>query len=193
LRRECCSFSNGEYIRAGLTQIKHWCNDVNQEFADSAWEALRHIRQAVDFLVISLKPIRTWSEICDDVCPALSLQQLERIVGMYWDDMNGTNIISAEFTSSMRTMMKEESNNATSFSVLLDDDSRFSTMLKSFHGHSPFPFSAHLTSVDYLCSIPFSLEDIAKSMPTIEETTENDLLPFVRENQSFAFILHRRD
>lgn len=61
--------------------------------------------------------------------------------------------------------MKEESNNATSFSVLLDDDS----------------------------SIPFSLEDIAKSMPTIEETTENDLLPFVRENQSFAFILHRRD
>lgn len=92
----------------------------------------------------------------------------------------------------MRTMMKEESNNAPSFSVLLDDDSRFSTMLKSFHGHSPFPFSAHLTSVDYLCSIPFSLEDIAKSMPTIE-TTENDLLPFVRENQSFAFILHRRD
>ncbi|KAG8086217.1 hypothetical protein GUJ93_ZPchr0010g8727 [Zizania palustris] len=98
LRRECCSFSNGEYIRAGLTQIKHWCNDVTQEFADSAWEALRHIRQAVDFLVISLKPIRTWSQIRSDVCPALSLQQLERIVGMYWDDMNGTNIISAEVT-----------------------------------------------------------------------------------------------
>lgn len=74
--------------------------------------------------VISLKPIRTWREIRNDVCPvsvicfdqgscfvvplslyfviisqlvqALSLQQLERIVGMYWDDMNGTNIISAE-------------------------------------------------------------------------------------------------
>ncbi|KAL5231718.1 hypothetical protein ABZP36_030494 [Zizania latifolia] len=165
LRRECCSFSNGEYIRAGLTQIKHWCNDVTQEFADSAWEALRHIRQAVDFLVISLKPIRTWSQIRSDVCPALSLQQLERIVGMYWDDMNGTNIISAEFTSSMRTMMNEESNNVTSFSVLLDDDS----------------------------SIPFSLEDIAKSMPTIEETVEKDLLPFVHENQSFAFILQNRE
>lgn len=27
---------------------------------------------------------------------ALSLQQLERIVGMYWDDMNGTNMLSAE-------------------------------------------------------------------------------------------------
>uniref|UniRef100_A0A452ZP83 Dilute domain-containing protein n=3 Tax=Aegilops tauschii subsp. strangulata TaxID=200361 RepID=A0A452ZP83_AEGTS len=50
LRRECCSFSNGEHIRAGLAQLKHWCNDVAQELADSAWEALRHIRQAADFL-----------------------------------------------------------------------------------------------------------------------------------------------
>jgi len=24
------------------------------------------------------------------------LQQLERIVGMYWDDVNGTNVTSAE-------------------------------------------------------------------------------------------------
>ncbi|XP_010231102.1 myosin-11 isoform X2 [Brachypodium distachyon] len=164
LRRECCSFSNGEHIRAGLTQLKHWCNDVAQELADSAWEALRHIRQAADFLVISLKPRRTWREIRGDVCPALSLQQLERIVGMYWDDMNGTNIISAEFTSSMRLTLHEESNSLSSFSVLLDDDS----------------------------SIPFSLEDIAKSMPNIEDTVESDLLPFIHENQSLAFVLQRR-
>ncbi|KAJ1263831.1 hypothetical protein BS78_09G217000 [Paspalum vaginatum] len=161
LRRECCSFSNGQYIKDGLTQLKHWCNDVSQEFADSAWEALRHIRQAVDFVVISLKPIRTWEEIRNDICPALSLQQLERIVGMYWDDLNGTNITSAEFISSMRAMLREESKSVSSFSVLLDDDS----------------------------SIPFSLEDIAKSMPNIEEMSANDLLPFIRENQSFSFIL----
>ncbi|KAM0843588.1 hypothetical protein ACQ4PT_057616 [Festuca glaucescens] len=165
LRRECCSFSNGEHIRAGLAQLKHWCNDVAQELADSAWEALRHIRQAADFLVISLKPIRTWREIRNDVCPALSLQQLERIVGMYWDDMNGTNIISAEFTSSMRATMHEESKSLSSFSVLLDDDS----------------------------SIPFSLDDIAKSMPNIEETVESDLLPFIHENQILSFILQRRE
>ncbi|WVZ99416.1 hypothetical protein U9M48_044721 [Paspalum notatum var. saurae] len=175
LRRECCSFSNGQYIKDGLTQLKHWCNDVSQEvvhlsiilippfqiFADSAWVALRHIRQAVDFVVISLKPIRTWEEIRNDICPALSLQQLERIVGMYWDDLNGTNVTSAEFISSMRAMLREESNSVSSFSVLLDDDS----------------------------SIPFSLEDIAKSMPNIEEMSVNDLLPFIRENQSFSFIL----
>ncbi|RCV16773.1 hypothetical protein SETIT_3G164800v2 [Setaria italica] len=161
LRRECCSFSNGQYIKDGLTQLKHWCNDVSREFADSAWAALRHIRQAVDFVVISLKPIRSWEEIHNDICPALSLQQLERIVGMYWDDLNGSNVTSAEFISSMRAMLREESNSVSSFSVLLDDDS----------------------------SIPFSLEDIAKSMPNIEETSVNDLLPFIRENQSFTFIL----
>ncbi|KAL6851666.1 hypothetical protein ACP4OV_020230 [Aristida adscensionis] len=143
LRRECCSFSNGQYIRAGLTQLKHWCDDVTRE-------------------VISLKPIRTWEEIRNDICPALSLQQLERVVGMYWDDLNGTNTTSAEFLSSMKATLHEESNSVSSFSVLLDDDS----------------------------SIPFSLEDISKSMPNIEDTSEYDLLPFIRENQSFAFILH---
>lgn len=68
--------------------------------------------------------MRTWREIRNDICPvsafcyeskdlvllilnfvslivslsvqALSLQQLERIVGMYWDDMSGTNVLSAE-------------------------------------------------------------------------------------------------
>ncbi|XP_062180268.1 myosin-17-like isoform X2 [Phragmites australis] len=169
LRRECCSFSNGQYIRAGLTQLKLRCDDVTREFADSACVALRHIRQAVDFLVFSLKPIRTWEEIRNDAreqaslqnyfilyylpvgrevllaltknlvsfslttyfiiislfVQALSLQQLERIVGMYWDDLNGTNVTSTEFISSMRATMHEESNSVSSFSVLLDDDSRF--------------------------------------------------------------------
>jgi myosin V len=31
LRRECCSCSNGQYIKAGLTQLKHWCDDVSGE------------------------------------------------------------------------------------------------------------------------------------------------------------------
>ncbi len=40
--------------------------------------------------------IRSTCVIISTPVQALSLQQLERIVGMYWDDMNGTNIISAE-------------------------------------------------------------------------------------------------
>ncbi|KAG2600235.1 hypothetical protein PVAP13_5KG475400 [Panicum virgatum] len=162
LRRECCSFSNGEYVRAGLAELKHWSDNATREFAGSAWEALRHIRQAVDFLVISLKPMRTLREIRTDVCPALSIQQLERIVSMYWDDVNGTNTISAEFTSSLKSAVREESNMATSFSILLDDDS----------------------------SIPFSLDDITKTLPVIE-VADDDLLPFVHENPSFAFLLQR--
>ncbi|XP_020405110.1 myosin-17 isoform X3 [Zea mays] len=162
LRRECCSFSNGEYVRAGLTELKHWSDNATREFAGSAWEALRHIRQAVDFLVISLKPMRTLREIHTDVCPALSIQQLERIVSMYWDDVNGTNTISAEFTSSLKSAVRDESNMATSFSILLDDDS----------------------------SIPFSLDDITKTLPVIE-VADDDFVPFVHENPSFAFLLQR--
>ncbi|KAJ1285103.1 hypothetical protein BS78_03G254900 [Paspalum vaginatum] len=162
LRRECCSFSNGEYVRAGLAELKLWSDNATREFAGSAWEALRHIRQAVDFLVISLKPMRTLREIRTDVCPALSIQQLERIVSMYWDDVNGTNTISAEFTSSLKSAVREESSMATSFSILLDDDS----------------------------SIPFSLDDITKTLPVIEVADE-DLMPFVNENPNFAFLLQR--
>lgn len=25
LRRECCSFSNGEYVKAGLQELENWC------------------------------------------------------------------------------------------------------------------------------------------------------------------------
>ncbi|KAG8055649.1 hypothetical protein GUJ93_ZPchr0001g33025 [Zizania palustris] len=164
LRRECCSFSNGEYVKVGLTELKHWSDNATREFAGSAWDALRHIRQAVDFLVISLKPMRTLKEIHTDVCSALSIQQLERIVGMYWDDINGTNSISAEFTSSLKSAVRAESNAVTTFSILLDDDS----------------------------CIPFSLDDITKTMPVIE-VADDDLLPFVRENPSFAFLLQRGD
>uniref|UniRef100_A0A0D9YE15 Myosin motor domain-containing protein n=1 Tax=Oryza glumipatula TaxID=40148 RepID=A0A0D9YE15_9ORYZ len=115
--------SNGEYVKVGLAELKHWSDNATREFAGSAWDALKHIRQAVDFLVISLKPMRTLKEIRTDVCPALSIQQLERIVGMYWDDINGSNTISAEFTSSLKSAVREESNTVTTFSILLDDDS----------------------------------------------------------------------
>ncbi|XP_020581074.1 myosin-17-like [Phalaenopsis equestris] len=51
LRRECCSFSNGEYVKAGLSELEHWCCASTEEYAGSAWDELKHIRQAVGFLV----------------------------------------------------------------------------------------------------------------------------------------------
>lgn len=81
LRRECCSFSNGEYLKAGLHELELWCLKATDQvtkyleqpkekvqetpflrffifciwfilqFAGSSWDELKHIRQAVGFLV----------------------------------------------------------------------------------------------------------------------------------------------
>jgi hypothetical protein len=31
LRRECCSFSNGEYVKAGLAELEHWCYEATED------------------------------------------------------------------------------------------------------------------------------------------------------------------
>jgi myosin-5 len=131
LRRECCSFSNGEYVKAGLAELEQWCIYATEEYAGSSWEELKHIRQAVGFLVIHQKPKKTLKEITNDLCPVLSIQQLYRISTMYWDDKYGTHTVSSEVISSMRVMMTEDSNNAVSSSFLLDDDSRLFPVLGS--------------------------------------------------------------
>ncbi|VAH77159.1 unnamed protein product [Triticum turgidum subsp. durum] len=164
LRRECCSFSNGEYVKAGLAELEQWCIYATEEYAGSSWEELKHIRQAVGFLVIHQKPKKTLKEITNDLCPVLSIQQLYRISTMYWDDKYGTHTVSSEVISSMRIMMTEDSNNAVSSSFLLDDDS----------------------------SIPFSVDDISKSMTEIE-VTDVDMPPLIRENSGFTFLHQRKD
>ncbi|RWR80555.1 IQ motif [Cinnamomum micranthum f. kanehirae] len=160
LRRECCSFSNGEYVKAGLAELEHWCYEATEEYVGSAWEELKHIRQAVGFLVIHQKPKKTLNEITKDLCPVLSIQQLYRISTMYWDDKYGTHSVSSEVISSMRVMMTENSNNAVSSSFLLDDDS----------------------------SIPFSVDDISKAMQQID-ISDVDPPPLIRENSGFGFLL----
>ncbi|KAG8389237.1 hypothetical protein BUALT_Bualt02G0208000 [Buddleja alternifolia] len=104
LRRECCSFSNGEYVKAGLAELEHWCYKATDE-------------------VIHQKPKKTLDEISHDLCPVLSIQQLYRISTMYWDDKYGTHSLSQDVISNMRVLMTEDSNNAVSSSFLLDDDS----------------------------------------------------------------------
>ena len=96
LRRECCSFSNGEYVKAGLDELEHWCFWLTEEvitpsycfnkalrkhlltfftcnckqYAGSAWDELKHIRQAVTLLILEEKHSRSLTEITDDFCPA---------------------------------------------------------------------------------------------------------------------------
>ncbi|RDX83086.1 Myosin-11, partial [Mucuna pruriens] len=104
LRRECCSFSNGEYVKAGLAELEDWCSNATDE-------------------VIQQKPRKMLDEISHDLCPVLSIQQLYRISTMYWDDKYGTHSVSPDVISNMRVLMTEDSNNAVSNSFLLDDDS----------------------------------------------------------------------
>ncbi|KAF6174432.1 hypothetical protein GIB67_024454, partial [Kingdonia uniflora] len=58
LRRECCTFSNGEYVKARLVELELWCVQVKEEYAGSSWDELKHIRQAVGFLLEALPAIR---------------------------------------------------------------------------------------------------------------------------------------
>ncbi|KAF3651263.1 Myosin-5 [Capsicum annuum] len=142
LRRECCSFSNGEYVKAGLAELEHWCFTATDE-------------------VIHQKPKKTLNEISHQLCPVLSIQQLYRISTMYWDDKYGTHSVSSDVISSMRLSMTED-NHAVSNSFLLDDDS----------------------------SIPFSVDDISKSMEQIDIADIESPLP-LRENSGFSFLLPR--
>ncbi|KAL5566910.1 hypothetical protein UlMin_030074 [Ulmus minor] len=164
LRRECCSFSNGEYVKAGLAELEHWCYKATDEYAGSSWDELKHIRQAIGFLVIHQKPKKTLDEISHDLCPVLSIQQLYRISTMYWDDKYGTHSVSTDVISNMRVLMTEDSNNAVSNSFLLDDDS----------------------------SIPFSVDDLSKSMEQID-IADIEPPPLIRENSGFSFLLPRSD
>uniref|UniRef100_A0A803M7T1 Myosin XI n=1 Tax=Chenopodium quinoa TaxID=63459 RepID=A0A803M7T1_CHEQI len=159
LRRECCSFSNAEYVKAGLAELENWCFDANEEYAGSAWDELKHIRQAIGFLVIHQKPQKTLDEVSHDLCPVLSLQQLYRISTMYWDDKYSTHSLSPEVISNMRVLMTEDSNNAVSSSFLLDDDS----------------------------SIPFSVDDMAKSTEEIS-ISKIEIPPLIRDNTGFSFL-----
>ncbi|XP_042055501.1 myosin-17-like [Salvia splendens] len=164
LRRECCSFSNGEYVKAGLAELEQWCCHATEEYVGSSWDELKHIRQAVGFLVIHQKPKKTLNEITNELCPVLSIQQIYRISTMYWDDKYGTHSVAPNVISSMRVMMTEDSNNALNSSFLLDDDS----------------------------SIPFTTDDLSKSMPTVE-VADVEPPPLIRENSGFVFLHQRSD
>eukprot|EP00798_Chlamydomonas_sp_ICE-L_P002990 gene2990-12998_t len=122
LRRECCSFSNGEYVKTGLAQVENWIQAAGADFVADSWDELKYIRQAVTFLVIGNKPKKSLEEITTDLCPVLSIQQLYRISTMYWDDRYNTETVSAEVLARMKQQMVD-SNSSSSHSFLLDDDS----------------------------------------------------------------------
>ncbi|XP_010540938.1 PREDICTED: myosin-14 isoform X2 [Tarenaya hassleriana] len=159
LRRECCTFSNGEYVKAGLAELELWCAQAKEEYSGASWDELKHIRQAVGFLVIHQKYRISFDEIANDLCPILSVQQLYRICTLYWDDSYNTKSVSQDVISSMRVLMTEDSNNADSSVFLLDDDS----------------------------SVPFSVEDLSSAMQE-KDFAEVKAAEELVENPAFSFL-----
>ncbi|KAL2317939.1 hypothetical protein Fmac_031815 [Flemingia macrophylla] len=100
LRRECCTFSNGEYVKSGLAELEKWIVNAKEEYAGTSWHELNYIRQAVGFLVIHQKRKKSLEEIRHDLCPALTVRQIYRISTMYWDDKYGTLSVSNEASCS---------------------------------------------------------------------------------------------
>ncbi|PKA49353.1 hypothetical protein AXF42_Ash014255 [Apostasia shenzhenica] len=97
LRRECCSSSNGEFLKAGLHELEEWCSKATEEVGTS-WDELQHIRQAVGFLVLHQKAHKSSEEITIELYPVIG---------------------------KMRAMMTDESAGVLDTSFLLDDDSSY--------------------------------------------------------------------
>ncbi|XP_027081188.2 myosin-15 isoform X2 [Coffea eugenioides] len=160
LRRECCTFSNGEYVKSGLAELEKWIVTAKEEFAGTSWHELNYIRQAVGFLVIHQKRKKSLDEIMQDLCPALTIRQIYRISTMYWDDKYGTQSVSNEVVAQMRETLNKDSQNLTSNSFLLDDD----------------------------LSIPFSTEDIYMALPPVDPS-DVELPKFLSEYPSAQFLV----
>uniref|UniRef100_A0A0A0KD22 Dilute domain-containing protein n=1 Tax=Cucumis sativus TaxID=3659 RepID=A0A0A0KD22_CUCSA len=95
LRRECCTFSNGEYVKSGLAELEKWIGNATDEYSGTSWHELNYIRQAVGFLVIHQKRKKSLEEIRQDLCPVVA---------------------------QMREILNKDNQNLTSNSFLLDDD-----------------------------------------------------------------------
>ncbi|XP_052196430.1 myosin-6-like [Diospyros lotus] len=159
LHRECCTFSNGEYVKAGLDELELWCGQEKEEYVGSSWDELKHIRQAVGFLVIYQKSRISYDEIANDLCPILNIQQLYRVCTLYWDEDYNTRGVSPDVISGMKELLPEEFNDADTNSFLLDDNS----------------------------SIPFSVDDISCSVKE-KDFSDVKLAEELIENPAFQFL-----
>jgi myosin-5 len=97
-----CSFTTGESLKAGLSKVEFWIMQQDTNCVGVYWEELRHIRQAVTFLVADNKWKMTLEDITRDLCPDLTITQLYRISSIYRDDTFRTDEISREVRSMCR-------------------------------------------------------------------------------------------
>ncbi|KAL5189914.1 Myosin-15 [Glycine soja] len=150
LRRECCTFSNGEYVKSGLAELEKWIANAKEEYAGTSWHELNYIRQAVGFLVIHQKRKKSLEEIRQDLCPALTVRQIYRISTMYWDDKYGTQSVVSE----MREIVSKDNQSLSSNSFLLDDDMSIPFSAEDIDKAIPAINTVDIDLPAFLCEYP---------------------------------------
>ncbi|CAL0318531.1 unnamed protein product [Lupinus luteus] len=122
LHQECCTFINGEHVKAGLAEVELWCSEATEEYVGSPLDELKHATQAVRFLVVRQKDGLSYDDLTNDLCPVLSAHQLYRICTLYQDDSENMQSVSSDVTTSLKFLMSDDEEN-DSKSFLLEDNS----------------------------------------------------------------------
>uniref|UniRef100_A0A0D9ZG61 Myosin motor domain-containing protein n=1 Tax=Oryza glumipatula TaxID=40148 RepID=A0A0D9ZG61_9ORYZ len=103
--------SNGEYVKQGLQELEAWCTQAKPE-------------------VIFKKFRISYDEIINDLCTALSVQQLYKICTQYWDDKYNTESVSEEVLNEMKTLMNgKDASDGTLKSLMNEKDASDGTFL----------------------------------------------------------------
>ncbi|KAI7740048.1 hypothetical protein M8C21_006224, partial [Ambrosia artemisiifolia] len=104
LHKECCTFQNGAYLKAGLDQLEVWCSKATTE-------------------VTKQKSKISYDEFTTKLCPVLSVQQLYRLSTFYSNKKDDTDSVSPDLKSKLKSLVSEDSGDPDSDSYLLDDTS----------------------------------------------------------------------
>ncbi|CAI9269308.1 unnamed protein product [Lactuca saligna] len=130
LYRDCCTSNNGKYVKAGLVELELWCLQAKEKYAGSAWDKLKHIRRASDFLAV-YEYENNGVLIC--TFPTLSKEQLNRILTHIKDMRTETRpnleILSLSSHIYHPHLVSGEAKDSyiEDISVLLEDNSRYTT------------------------------------------------------------------
>ncbi|KAK1263845.1 hypothetical protein QJS04_geneDACA013490 [Acorus gramineus] len=100
LRRECCTFSNGEYVKSGLAELERWIASTTEE-------------------VIHQKRKKSLEEIRQDLCPVHHRYVDSHVI---LNSLSNTVLGDVQVVAKMRDILNKEAQNFSSNSFLLDDD-----------------------------------------------------------------------
>ncbi|KAL4561162.1 hypothetical protein LXL04_033324 [Taraxacum kok-saghyz] len=123
MHKECCTLGNGQYVKSGLAKLEAWCTQATAEYADSASDELKRVRQAVGFLVIEKKSKITYDQLTTTICPVLSVHQIHKMCTFYATGNEESNSVPPEVISKFKVLMDEDTENPENDSYLLDDNS----------------------------------------------------------------------